>query len=182
MKRYLAAALALTLALTLAACAASAVEDAPEKGSALGAASSAARADAGAQELFSAILPEEGSQPEGTGHSHQPAQADNILPHDAAGYCGNTTTTVSFQSPDESWEVSFWGGDSVELTDLLRYLDYSGDMCKCLPEYSVKTEFSEEPYGVSLTEGYARNGSGQAELTGEQVELIRGILDRERPN
>jgi hypothetical protein len=66
----------------------------------------------------------------------------------------------------------------VALTDLLLYLDYQEGICRCLPEYSVETEFSEEPYGVNLSSGYARHGEGQVELTEEQVELIRDILDR----
>ena len=82
----------------------------------------------------------------------------------------------------EDWESSFWGGDSVALTDLLVFLDYSGEVCRCLPEYMVETEFSEEPYGISLTEGYARHGDSQVDLTQEQVELIREILDRNLPD
>ena len=55
----------------------------------------------------------------------------------------------------ESRKVSFWYDDSVALTDLLLYLDYSGEVCTCLPEYSVDTEFGAG-YGVSLTGGFAR--------------------------
>ena len=60
----------------------------------------------------------------------------------------------------------------------LWYLDYSGDVCRCLPEYSVDTEFGTG-YGVNLTEGYARSGGGQTDLTEEQVEQIREILERQ---
>ena len=100
--------------------------------------------------------------------------------HEAAGYCGNTVTTISREERvwDEPWEASFWGEDSVALTDLLLYLDYSGDVCRCLPEYSVDTEFGTG-YGVNLTEGYARSGGGQTDLTEEQVEQIREILERQ---
>ena len=70
----------------------------------------------------------------------------------------------------------------MALTDLLVFLDYSGEVCRCLPEYYVDTEFSEEPYGVNLSSGYARHGEGQVELTEEQIELIRDILDRNLPD
>lgn len=112
--------------------------------------------------------------------AHQPSQGDNVVEHEAAGYCGSTVTTVSRETRmgGEPWEASFWGDDSVALTDLLRYLDYSGDVCRCLPEYSVDTEFGTD-YGVNLTEGYARHNGGQTDLTEEQVSEIREILERQ---
>lgn len=173
MKRYLSALLALTTALTLTACAASASGGIPEEESA--AASSAPLEDSPQPDV---------SQPGAPDHSHQPAEADNIVPHDPVGYCGNTITKVSSESRmgGEDWEISFWGDDSVTLTDLLLHLDYSGDICRCLPEYYVDTEFSEEAYGVNLSDSYARHGGGQVKLTEAQVELIRDILDRNLPD
>lgn len=115
-------------------------------------------------------------------HTHLPAETDGTLGHEFGGYCGNTLTTVTYAaiSPDEEpWEVTFWGDDSVALTDLLRFLDYSENPCDCLPEYKVDTEFGAG-YGVSLRESYARYGDGQASLTAEQVEQIREILERQR--
>lgn len=174
MKRYLSVVFALVLVLTLTACAASASGGAPEAGSA---------------PEGSASLPlEDISQPDAShpeeDHSHQPAQADNIVPHEQMLYCGNTVTKISPEPrvSDEDWEASFWGDDSIALTDLLLHLDYQEGICRCLPEYMVETEFSEEPYGVNLTEGYARYGDSQVDLTQEQVELIRDILDRNRPD
>ena len=163
MKKYFAAALSLALALTLTACAVSASNGAPEAGSVPE--TSASQPDASQTEKD---------------HDHQLTEGDNIVPHEEVGYCGNTVTQVypeSLYSGDD-WKASFWGGDSVALTDLLLYLDYQEGICRCLPEYSVETEFSEEPYGVNLSSGYARHGEGQVELTEEQVELIRDILDR----
>lgn len=111
-------------------------------------------------------------------HSHHLSESGNVVEHDNPGYCGNTITTISCKGHDsEPWERSFWGSESVEITDLLRYLDYSGDVCRCSPEYSVKTEFSESCYGVNLTEGYARFEDGQCDLTEEQVEQIQKIID-----
>lgn len=173
MKRYLSVVFALVLTLTLTACAASATGGAPEtKGAPEG----------------SVSLPADTSQPNASqpeeDHDHQPAEGDNIVPHEQMLYCGNTITTVRRNDwlGDTPWEASFWGGDSVALTDLLIHLDYSGDICRCLPEYYVKTEFSEEEYGVNLSDSYARYNGGQVELTQEQTDLIRDILERNRPD
>ena len=165
MKSFLAMGLALALALTLTACAASAGSVSPP-GSA-------------PEESGSTV-----SQPEEPDHSHQLAQEDNVLPHEEVGYCGNTITKVrqNERLEEDPWEVSFWGSDSVALTDLLIHLDYSGEICRCLPEYYVDTEFSQEEYGLNLTSGYVRYGEGQVELTQEQVELIQGILERNPPD
>lgn len=105
---------------------------------------------------------------------------DNLTEHEAAGCCGSAVTTVSREDRvwDEPWEASFWGDDSAALTDLLLHLDYSGGVCRCLPEYSVDTELGMG-YGVNLTEGYGRRGDGQADLTEEQVKQIREILERQ---
>lgn len=165
MKSFLAMGLALALALTLTACAASAGSVSPP-GSA-------------PEESGSTV-----SQPEEPDHSHQLAQEDNVLPHEEVGYCGNTITKVrqNERLVEDPWEVSFWGSDSVALTELLIHLDYSGEICRCLPEYYVDTEFSQEEYGLNLTSGYVRYGEGQAELTQEQVELLQGILERNPPD
>lgn len=166
MKRYLSAVFSLALALALVSCgvqAAGGAEKVPE-----GAAS---------------VPVADTSQPQEPGHSHQLAQEDNVLPHEEVGYCGNTITKVSPEprTSGEDWKASFWDGDSVALTDLLLYLDYQEGICRCLPEYMVETEFSDEPYGISLTEGYARHGDSQVDLTQEQVELIHDILERNLP-
>ena len=111
---------------------------------------------------------------------HEFAMESNILPHESVGYCGNTITTVRYGGglEGEEWVKSFWGSPSVELTDLLLYLDYSGDICRCLPEYVVETEFSDTAYGVNLTAGYVRHDGGQVSLTEEQVSLIESIIDQ----
>lgn len=113
-------------------------------------------------------------------HSHLLSEGNNIVEHEATGYCGNTVTTVSREAwaGGEPWEVSFWGSDSVALTDLLLYLDYSGDTCRCQPEYAVDTEFGAG-YGINLTEGYVRHDGGQVSLTAEQIGQIQEILDRQ---
>lgn len=112
-------------------------------------------------------------------HSHAPAQSGNEVAHDPVGYCGNTVTTVRCERPgkqEETWERSFWGGTSVGLSDFLRWLDYSGEICRCLPEYYVKTEFSRSEYGISLTGGYVRYEGKQCQLTEEQAARLTDIL------
>ena len=103
-----------------------------------------------------------------------------VITNGLGGYCGNTITTVRCGGglEGEEWVKSFWGSPSVELTDLLLYLDYSGDICRCLPEYVVETEFSDTAYGVNLTAGYVRHDGGQVSLTEEQVSLIESIIDQ----
>ena len=167
MKRYPAAALTLILALALATCGAQAVGGASEPGS-----------------VPEPLPKADVSQAEEPDHSHQSAEGDNILPHEPMIYCGNTITEVTENGRlvDDPKAASFWGGDSVALTDLLIHLDYSEGICRCLPEYLVETEFGEEPYGVNLSESYARYGDSQVELTQEQVEQIQGILDRNLPD
>ena len=109
-------------------------------------------------------------------HSHQPAETAQTVEDPVSGYCGNTVTSVR-SWPD--WEeVSFWGSDSVTLTDIVINLDYDPDaVCRCAPEYRVDTEFGDG-YGVNLTEAYARCDAGQAPLTTEQVEAIQSVILR----
>ena len=115
------------------------------------------------------------------GHTHKPPAAENILEHEIQGYCGNTVTTVRCEitgAEEQRWERSFWGGLSVELTDFLRWLDYRQGICRCRPEYYVKTELSACEYGVDLTQGYVRCGEKQVTLTNEQVNYLCEIMDR----
>ncbi len=96
------------------------------------------------------------------------------------GYCGNTETTIYF---DDSTKYTFMGDNSVTLTDILKNLDYkSENMCKCLPEYTVDTEFGTgyginlSHYGINSSQCYARYNGGQASLTDQQVKTIKEII------
>lgn len=111
---------------------------------------------------------------------HTLSEGGNVAAHEKTLYCGNTITSVTKEkwADGETWTADFWGEDSIALTDLLRFLDYSGEVCRCLPEYTVDTEFGDG-FGVNLTEGYARYGDGQTDLTAEQLELIREIIERQ---
>lgn len=106
-------------------------------------------------------------------HTHTPAGDPQTVDDPVTGYCGNTMTTIIL---DEK-EHTFMGSDSVYLTDILINLKYDPmRVCRCAPEFTVKTEFGE-PYGVNLAQRYARCEEGQADLTEEQIERIYGILD-----
>lgn len=106
--------------------------------------------------------------------AHAPAAEPQTVADPVSGYCGNTVTEVTLDG--ETW--SFWGGDSVTLTDIVINLDYDPEkICRCLPEFTVDTEFGDG-YGVSLRESYVRCAEGQAPLTAEQTEAIRGIVER----
>ena len=108
-------------------------------------------------------------------HLHMSAIRPETVDNPVTGYCGNTVTTIIL----EEKEHTFLGSDSVNLADILINLKYDPmKVCRCIPEFTVKTEFGE-PYGVNLTLGYARCEEGQANLTVEQIKLIQEILDNQ---
>ena len=115
-----------------------------------------------------------------TDHSHAVATEEPVVAHEPEGYCGNTITPVRCErmgKQEENWEISFWGGTSVGLTDFLRWLDYGEDICRCLPEYYVKTEISDSEYGINLSEGYVRFEGGQTQLTQEQLDFLKQTME-----
>ena len=108
-------------------------------------------------------------------HGHEAAEKAQTVEDPYSGYCGNTMTIMILDGK----EYTFQGSDSVYLTDLLLNLAYDPDkLCDCMSEFTVKTEFGG-PYGVNLSQGYARCESGQADLTAEQIQTIRHILDNQ---
>lgn len=107
-------------------------------------------------------------------HEHKFAAASQTVAAPVSGYCGNMVTKILM----EGAEYAFMDSDSVDLTDLLINLKYDpAQVCKCLPDFYVETEFGKT-YGVSLS-GYARCEDGQAALTAEQVETIQRILENQ---
>jgi len=108
-----------------------------------------------------------------SGHSHGPASEAQTVEDPISGYCGNTQTTICF---DNKKSYTFMFGNSVTMTDILANLNYDKNkLCKCLPEYTVDTEFGIG-YGINITEGYARCDKGQAELTQEQIDKLKEIV------
>lgn len=106
-------------------------------------------------------------------HTHQAAVEEQIVSDRVSGYCGNTQTTIYF---DDDTKYTFMYGESVTMTDILINLDYDkGNLCKCLPEYTVDTEFGTG-YGINLTAGYVRCDKGQADLTQEQIDKLKEII------
>lgn len=108
-------------------------------------------------------------------HSHTLAEQPQTVDDPVTGYCGNTTTTIVLDDK----EYTFMGSDSVNLTDILINLKYDPmRVCRCAPEFTVKTEFGE-PYGVNLNQGYGRCEEGQTDLTVDQIDLIQKILNNQ---
>lgn len=106
-------------------------------------------------------------------HTHTPAKNAQTVSEPISGYCGNTQTTIYF---DNGKKYTFMSGNSVTMTDILVNLDYDKNkLCKCLPEYTVDTEFGNG-YGINLTSGYARCDKGQADLTNKQIEKFKEII------
>lgn len=108
-------------------------------------------------------------------HRHNLAEQPQTVDDPVTGYCGNTMTTIIL----DGQENTFVGSDSVNLTDILINLKYDPmRVCRCAPEFTVKTEFGK-PYGVNLSQGYARCEDGQADLTVDQIAQIQNILDNQ---
>lgn len=108
-------------------------------------------------------------------HGHEAAEKAQTVDDPVTGYCGNTITVIHLDGNDYAFE----GIDSVRLTDILINLKYDPDkLCDCVAEFTVKTEFGG-PYGVNLSQGYARCDGAQADLTKEQIEVIRTILSNQ---
>ena len=106
-------------------------------------------------------------------HNHTPATTEQTVSEEISGYCGNTQTTIYF---DDGKSFTFMSGNSVTITDILVNLKYDKNkLCKCLPEYTVDTEFGIG-YGINITSCYARCDKGQAELTQEQIDKLKEII------
>ena len=108
---------------------------------------------------------------------HAPASLPQTIDCPISGFCGNTVTRVY----TDAGERSFSGSPSTAITAILINLRYEpGNLCDCLPEFTVEIEGKTEPIGVSLSEYYARCGDGQASLTAQQAEIIRTALNQAR--
>jgi len=90
--------------------------------------------------------------------------------------CGSEVMTLKYRgaSAEYLWQHSFMGVESAAATYILRNLEYTEDICKCLPEYEVESEFGD--FGVSLKESYARQGQKQAKLTEAQISELTRIF------
>ena len=67
--------------------------------------------------------------------------------------------------------------DYETMKNILLNLEYSPHkVCKCLPQYKLRTDFGD--FGIHLSEGYVRCEEGQAALTEEQRQTIEEILER----
>lgn len=90
----------------------------------------------------------------------------------AVTYCFGTDSATTFS-----------GEQAETLLGILQDLNYDPmKICRCAPQYQVKTE--GETYGIHLEEGYVRCSAGQAELTAEQLNALRELHDwaKEQPS
>ena len=79
-------------------------------------------------------------------HTHVPAEDPQTVDDPVTGYCGNTMTTIILDDK----EYTFMGSDSVNLTDILINLKYDPmRVCRCAPEFTVKTEFGDPLWSQS---------------------------------
>ena len=99
--------------------------------------------------------------------------ATTVNPSSAESDFSNSENTVL----EETVITGVLGEDYEILKDMLLNLDYSPHkVCRCLPQYKLKTDFGE--FGIHLSEGYARCEKGQAKLTAEQIQTLREIIDK----
>lgn len=105
-------------------------------------------------------------------HSHVFAEETDRTVN-SPGYCGNMTATVTINGA----VCTLSGSDAVALTDILAWLDYDPDqVCRCMADITVDTELLSG-IQVSLEQGFARCGKGQAALTAHQTDALRKIFD-----
>lgn len=92
------------------------------------------------------------------------------------GSSGTLTEVLEPSMNVRGEEYPISDSDNQALDEMLISLTYSPvKVCKCLPEFTVTT--SSGTYGIHLNEGFARCEKGQADLTEEQIQLIRGIME-----
>lgn len=73
-------------------------------------------------------------------------------------------------------EYALSDDDNKALEEMLMDLPYSpAKVCKCLPEFTIVTESGS--FDIHLNEGYSRCERGQADLTDEQIQTIREIME-----
>lgn len=73
-------------------------------------------------------------------------------------------------------EYALSDDDNKLLEKMLMDLPYSlAKVCKCLPEFTIVTESGS--FDIHLNEGYSRCERGQADLTDEQIQTIREIME-----
>lgn len=88
---------------------------------------------------------------------------------------GIVTSNTTVHLAGESF--SFSGERSAALLEILTSLHYDPNaVCRCMGEYTVDTKMGRD-IAINLTEGFVRWEKGQAELSPEQLEIVRAILE-----
>ncbi len=109
-----------------------------------------------------------------TGHTHAVAQEAQTVAEPISGYCGNTQAWLYIDGE----EYTLSGSEAICLTDILINLAYDAEkLCSCEAEYGATEDSSQERYEISLSQFFARSGGGQADLTQEQADCIRSLIE-----
>lgn len=92
----------------------------------------------------------------------------------SAGKCGDYQIVIQKDGADYPVRE---GEDSAAIAAILTGLSYDPEMlCDCLHE--VEISIDNVSCRLSLTSAYARCAGGQASMTGEQTDIIRGIMEK----
>lgn len=107
---------------------------------------------------------------------------------DGGSYYG-TASYVFYMAPAKAYphgtatlylageSISFSGKEAAALGDILTKLSYDPDkICDCAADFRADIQFGTD-YEINLTEGFVRCEKGQADLTPEQMEILKGILE-----
>ncbi len=105
--------------------------------------------------------------------SEEPSEEESTTGH----IYDDTLVCEVISNSDSTLSGSFMGGDAALMTKMLQELDYRKEnLCRCLPEYTVKTKYGS--YGISLNQSYARCDKGQAELSDEQLKFAEEVINK----
>lgn len=134
-----------------------------------------APADAGSSTNSAAMGADEAPAEDGLSvdHSHRFAEAKKEAEEVPSGFCGNLVTRITL----DGVQHDLHGADSDAVTNILKSLEYDPDtVCRCMTEFTVDTE-TLAGVQVNLTEAFARCELGQAALTGQQVAILRDVVE-----
>ena len=105
---------------------------------------------------------------------HSFAKEEQTIP-DAyeGGWCGNTMATIIL----ENKEYTFMSSDSITLNALALNHSFKNNKCECDDGIQIRTETGD--FTVNLEKHFVRNEKGQGQLTEEQENSIKAIIERQ---
>lgn len=110
----------------------------------------------------------------GCKYDHSPAETEQIA-KDAylGGWCGNVQSTIFLNGK----EYTFMYGDSVVLNMIYTNHSFKDKPCKCDEGILIRTESGD--YTVNTEKYFVRSDKGQGQLTLQQAEEIKKIIERQ---